>query len=287
MATTDELIWLNGEVMPLSQARVGVEDRGFQFADGVYEALRIYQGRIFTLRPHLDRLWRSASGIRLAMPVTKEQLADEMKRLAGRSGIQEGWIYLQVTRGVCQRNHLFPESCRPTLLFYVRGLKTLPEPERVPGVSLHSVPDERWKRCWIKSIALLPNVLAKNAAYAAGADEAVFVEDGIVSEGSASNLFAVIGGRLVTHPLTNKVLPGVTRDVILDVAPRVGVAVEERPMREQEALAADEVFIASTTRELVWVSRWGSRTWTGPGPVTLKLHHAFRDRVREESEMSA
>src|SRR5687768_1782207 len=158
----NELIWLNGEVLPMSEARIGVEDRGFQFADGVYEVIRLYDGRPFTLREHLDRLARSAEGISLPVPLEQAKLAGEVERFIARVGAGEGMIYLQLTRGVAPRNHVFPDQVQPTLLFYFRPLPKLAEPGAGEGIKLVSVNDERWKRCWIKAIALLPNVLAKN-----------------------------------------------------------------------------------------------------------------------------
>jgi D-alanine transaminase len=148
-----------------------------------------------------------------------------------------------------------------------------------------SVPDERWKRCWIKSIALLPNILAKTQAVSGGYDEAVFIDDGIVTECSASNFFAVIDGKLVTHPVGPKVLPGITRAVLLELAGQLGIPVEERPIREAEAMAAAEVFITSTTREITWVREWNNHAVGRErcGPVTLALHQAFQARVRNDT----
>src|SRR5436190_20993927 len=173
----NEPIWINGAVMPLSEARVGVEDRGYQFADGVYEVIRLYDGRPFARREHLERLERSAAGIRMNLAPDRESLAKEILRCVPRAGVRDGMIYLQATRGCSPRNHVFPKNCPPTVLFYVRSLPSVPGPGEGDGAKLRTVPDERWKRCWIKSIALLPNVLAKNQAIEAGADEAVFVED--------------------------------------------------------------------------------------------------------------
>jgi D-alanine transaminase len=152
------------------------------------------------------------------------------------------------------------------------------------GARLWSIPDERWKRCWIKSVALLPNVLAKNEAVSKGADEAVFVDDGIVNECSTCNFYAVIGGRVVTHPVGPKVLPGITRAVLLEVAADLGIPMDERPLREDEAKAADEVFITSTTREVGWVSKWNGQTVGGGkcGPITKRLHEGLVARIRRE-----
>jgi D-alanine transaminase len=285
----NELIWINGDVMPLADARVGVEDRGYQFADGVYEVIRLYDGRPFTLREHLERLGRSAAGIDMELAMNPEALAGEIARFIPRSGVRDGMIYLQATRGCAPRNHLFPKDARPTLLFYARHLAPVAPPGEGEGAKLHTVADERWKRCWVKSIALLANVLAKNEAVAAGADEAVFLEDGVVSECSASNLFVVRAGKVITHPVGPKVLPGITRLVLQPIAGRLGVEWVERPVSFEEARAADEVFITSTTREISWVGAWDGRP-VGKGtcgPVTLRLHQALRDRVLRDTSRLA
>lgn len=279
-----EWIWLNGEIVPMSEARIGVEDRGFQFGDGVYEVVRLYNGRPFTLTEHLDRLERSCAGIELRMPMEKAALGEQMSTLVARSGVREGMVYLQVTRGAAPRNHVFP-AVGPTLLFYARPLQPPQQPGEGEGIKLLAVADERWRRCWIKSIALLPNVLAKNQAVAGGFDEAAFVDNGIVSECASSNLFAVIGGKLVTHPVGSRVLPGITRLVLLQICDELGVTVDERPLREEEVMRADELFITSTTRELNWVARWNDR-YIGQGrcgELTIRLHRAYCDRVARQT----
>ncbi len=277
-----EWCWLNGKIMPLAEARVSVEDRGFQFADGVYEAMRIYNGKPFELAAHLDRLERSCGGIRLPLPITKGTLTTEIAKLIAHAGVASGSIYLQVTRGPAPRSHLFPQQIIPTTLFYIRPLPAMGQVGEGKPYTLLSVPDERWPRCWIKAIALLPNVLAKNAAAAAGADEAIFIDQGHVTEGSSSNLFMVSQGKLITHPQGPKILPGVTRDVLLDCARALGIPVEERAMKLDEAKRAQEVFVTSSTRELVWVCRWDDTQICANGacgPITLRLHEEYRKRV--------
>jgi D-alanine transaminase len=289
-----EWIWLNGEKLPMSEARISVEDRGFQFADGIYEVIRLYDGKPFALDLHLARLERSAAGIELSLPLSRAALSREIGRFIHGISAGEGMIYLQVTRGSGPRNHLFPHlsgqgKIEPTILFYFRTLPVLPPPGQAPGAKLISTPDERWQRCWIKSIALLPNVLSKSAAVAAGADEAVFIDRGIVTECSASNLFGVVRGQLVTHPVGPKVLPGITRAIILELAGELGIAAKERPWTEAEALAADELFILSTTREVSWVQQWNEKA-IAPGrcgPVTMKLHTALREYVAEKTAPQA
>jgi D-alanine transaminase len=269
----------------MSEARVGVEDRGYQFADGVYEVVRFYNGRTFTLREHMERLQRSADGIHMKLPMSVESIGQAIETFIPRAGVRDGTIYLQATRGVAPRNHLFPKDATSTLLFYAKPLPPPNEPGQGEGIKLLAVEDERWKRCWVKTIGLIGHVLAKNEAAAKGYDEAAFVDHGIVSECSSSNLFAVLGGKLVTHPVGAKVLPGITRVVVLECAEKLGVAVEERPLREEEVRRADELFITSTTREIAWVARWNDR-YIGQGKcgaMTMKLHRAMRDRVRAET----
>jgi len=283
----NDLIWLNGRTIARADARVDIEDRGFQFADGVYEVLRLYDGRAFTLDEHLDRLDRSAAGVKLRVPLRRDHLVREIAAFVARTGARDGLVYMQLTRGVAPRNHLFPPGdVEPTLLFYTRPVPPTPPPGAGPGVRLLPMVDDRWRRCWIKAIALLPNVLAKNEAAAAGCDEAAFVEDdGTVSECASSNLFAVIGGRVVTCPAGPKVLPGVTRLVVRKICGALGIPVEERPPRESECAAADELFITSTTREIGWVDRWGDHPIGAGrcGPITRRLHEAFRERVAKDT----
>jgi D-alanine transaminase len=221
----------------------------------------------------------------MALPMSAAALAKEVLKFLPRTNVRDGMVYLQATRGCAARNHVFPKNCKPNVLFYVRHLAPLEAPGEGAGAALFTVQDERWKKCWIKSIALLANVLAKNEAVAAGADEAVFVEDGVVSECSASNLFVVRAGKVVTHPVGPNVLPGITRMVLQQVARQAGVEWVERPVKFEEATSADEVFITSTTREISWVSTWDGKTVGGGrcGPVTLRLHQALRQRVLRDT----
>lgn len=279
-----EWIWINGEIVPMAEARIDVEDRGYQFADGVYEVVKLYGGKPFTLDPHLERLEKSAQGIDIALPVDRSALKSEIARLVSRAGVNDGMVYVQLTRGVAARNHIYQPGQKPTLLFYARRCADPQLPGEGEGVRLLAQEDDRWKRCWIKSIALLPNILAKNKAARAGADEAVFIDGGIVTECSATNIFAIINNKLVTHPVGSKVLPGITRAVLLDCAAEMNITVEERGFFEEEALRASELFITSTTREISWVARWNER-YIGQGrcgPMTLALHKALRKRIVSE-----
>jgi D-alanine transaminase len=283
-----EWIWLNGKISPLADAKISVEDRGFQFADGVYEVIRFYNGKLFTLPEHLARLKRSAEGIKITLPMEPAELQIEIERLLAKSALQEGMIYLQLTRGAAPRNHVC-ENIAHTLLFYARELPPIPEPGAGEGVKLISVADERWRRCWIKSIALLPNILAKNEPAAKGADEAVFIENGLVTECAASNIYLILGNRLITHPVGPKVLPGITRAIILEIAPTLGLTVEERGFSLEDIRKSDEIFITSTTREVAWVAAWNNHPIrsNGCGAITKKLHQAYRQKVIAATGMEA
>ncbi|HEY0009798.1 MAG TPA: aminotransferase class IV [Tepidisphaeraceae bacterium] len=273
--------WINGQYIPLAEARVSVEDRGFNFADGVYELLRVYNGRPFATLAHLERLQRSCQGIDLPMNAIAADLNEVMAELIRRGGWMDGTIYIQITRGASPRNHVAPIAPTPTVVLFAKALLALPvEPGR--GQSVITVEDDRWQRCWIKSISLLPNILAKTAADRCGADEAIFVDNGLAQEGSTSNLFIIKGGRLITAPGGPKVLPGVTRLILLELAKTLNIPVEDRPPSLEEALAADEVFIASTTREVAWVQRWDDQTiGSGEiGPLTRRLRDAMRNHIR-------
>ena len=286
-----EWIWLNGRVTALRDARIGVEDRGFQFGDGVYDVARLYRGRPYRFIEHLERLAASAAGIEMELPLSVPELADEIRRrLAGDDS--DGIVYMQLTRGNAQRNHLYPapELVPPTLLFFRREMPAPLTPvQQTPGLRLHATDDFRWKRCWIKSVSLLANVLAKNAAVRDGADEAVFIDNGVVTECSVSNFAIVTDGGVVTHPAGNKVLGGITIQAVRDVAAELGIAWEERPIQLADALAAQEMFVTSTTREIGWVSHWDQRPIGSAkcGPVTQALHEAFVQSVRRETAADA
>lgn len=276
----EELCWINGSVCPLSQARISVEDRGFVFADGVYEVIRVYQGRGFAMKPHLQRLVRSCEGAEISCPYSNQFIEKVIEDLVMQSRLQEGIVYVQVTRGVAPRGHAFPKDVTPTVMIYTRSMLFT----RLASQRVISVTDDRWHRCWIKSIALLPNVLAKQKAVRVGADEAVFVDGDHVQEGATSNVAIVRGQTLITPPVGEKVLPGVTRQILLELAEEQGMNVLEQTFTLQEAYAADEAFLASTTREVAWISEWdGHRIGSGQcGKWTQRLSQAFQ-HYRDQS----
>lgn len=278
---SEGLAWLNGEILDLASAKVSVEDRGFQFGDGVYEVVRVYEGRPFALEEHLHRLHRSAREIELELPLSLGELAEEAVRLIARAGIAEAELYIQVTRGAARRNHLFPSGVPPTLVMTVRSVRHIPMELRQQGIRVLTVPDERWGRCDIKSICLLPNVLAKERAHRAGAFEALFVRDGLVLEGTSSNVFAWTGDELVTPVADHRILSGITRGFVLHLAQQRGYRTVERDLPLAEMKAAREVIIAGTVTELLAVIAVdGDPVGSGsPGPLFRELYAAYREMI--------
>ncbi|HYE97687.1 MAG TPA: D-amino acid aminotransferase [Planctomycetota bacterium] len=275
------MLYLNGEYFDrIEDGRVSVEDRGFQFGDGVYEVVRVYGGKPFRLAQHLKRLEGSLDGLRIPLPEPVSKIEEVCRRLI--AGTSNASLYLQVTRGAAPRVHTFPKDLRPTFVAYVRAIQGYPD-DKVFRLAV--VRDERWNRCNLKTVALLANVLARQAAVDAGADEGLFVrEDGTVTEGTSSNAFLVSGGRVVTHPANHRILDGVTRLAVLQVARDAGLPVDERPFTLQEARAADEFFMTGTVTEVMpAVQIDGRPVGRGTaGPVTLRLRDAFRELVRRE-----
>jgi D-alanine transaminase len=275
------MLYLNGSYMPIDDGRVSVEDRGFQFGDGVYEVIRVYSGKAFRLDRHLRRLQESMAGVRIPSPEPVERIAAVCQALAEK-GPKEAQIYLQVTRGAAPRSHAFPGDIRPTFLGYIREVRRYPDDK---AFTLVTVPDVRWGRCNLKTICLLPNLLAKQQAVEAGADEGLFVrEDNVMTEGTSSNAFWVKAGRLFTHPATPRILDGVTRQAVLEVAGDLGIAVEQHPASIAEVRSADEIFMTGTLTEVMpAVTLDGRPVGLGrPGPLTLRLRTAFREKVDRE-----
>jgi D-alanine transaminase len=247
-----EIAYVNGEFLPLERATVRVQDRGFQFADGVYEVVRTYNGKPFATDEHLARLSRSLEAIELKNPLTVEQWKSIIDEGIQRSGFAEAIVYLQITRGYAPRHRGIPKDVEPTIVMTVRQLGPPPTKVRETGIAVITVPEFRWGRCDIKSIALLPSVLAYQAAKKAGANDAIFVgDDDTVNESTAGNVFVVTRGRLRTPPKGTRILPGVTRDKLLEAARAAGVDTAEEQITKSELYAADEMFLTSTTAEVV------------------------------------
>ncbi len=279
----DELLYLNGEVMPLREGRIPVEDRGFQLGDGVYEVVKVMNGRPVWLREHLERLGGSLTAIRLTGVLEQHELERVIPDLLQSSGVVDGMVYIQVTRGVEPRDFEMPAVPHPTVLAYARS-RPGPTRERVlAGEVLCPVEDRRWAFCNIKAIDLLAAVLAKDEARCAGADEALFVTpDGEVREAGSSNVFAYLRGELRTHPADNEILDGITRRHVLELAREAGHAVREEAFCLGDITSGSspdcEVFVASTLKDIMPVLRVGDhRVGTGrPGKFTLALLDLFR-----------
>jgi D-alanine transaminase len=276
-----ETAFVNGRFLPLADARVSVEDRGFQFGDGVYEVIRTYGGRPFKLEAHLARLNRSAQAINLRQPYSLEQWRGYVNEGLRLADFRESKIYLQITRGAAPRDHAYPTALEPTVVMTVRELHPLSAQVQAGGVNAMTFDDIRWSRCDIKSLNLLANVLARQQAKEAGVFEAILTRSGAVTEGSVSNVFIVDGQTLVTAPEGPFILSGVTREVVLALARREGLALSERYPSREELYAAAEVFLTGTTVEVLPVVRIdGNVVGTGEaGPVTRSLAKWFAEET--------
>ncbi len=274
------IVYLNGDYVDLTEAKVSVEDRGFLFGDGIYEVVRYYHGCAFRLDDHLRRLAHSAAGVRLALPDAARDLPAIIEQVLTESSPSgDGEVYIQCTRGVAHpRSHPFPTDAHPTLLVMPIPLHAPPKQALSNGLSAITAPDLRWGRCDIKSTMLLPNVVAKEHAREQGAFEAVLVRNGIVTEGASTNVFAIIEGRLTTHPADHAILGGISRQVVLELACDLGLEPEEQPFTDEQLRASEEVFLSSTTIEVLPITHVDTRVIGNgqPGPITLRLYQAFQ-----------
>lgn len=275
-------VYLNGQLLPLEEARVPVMDRGFLFGDGVYEVIPVYSRRPFRLHEHLARLQASLDAIQLANPHTLTEWSGLIQRIVETVENEDQGIYVQVTRGVGPRDHAFPKQVQPTVFILPLTLSP-PAPEWVErGVSALTAPDNRWLRCDIKSTSLLPNVLLRQLSVEAGCAETLLLRDGFLSEGSASNIFIVANGLLLAPPKSNLMLPGITYDVVLELARAQGIAHEVRPINEAELRGAAEVWLTSSTKEVLAVTTLDNLPVGGgqPGPLFRRIHAAYQDYKR-------
>ena len=280
------IAYVNGRYVPLAEAKVHVEDRGYQFADGIYEVVAIHKGRLLDEDGHLDRLDRSLRELEIAAPMGRAALRVAMRETIRRNRLDDGILYVQVTRGVARREHGFPHpSVKPALVMTVRRSKPPSAAQVDDGVGIVTVPDIRWKRVDIKSVSLLPNILAKEQAHHAGAYEAWLVDDaGRVTEGSSTNAWIITrDGTLVTREAGPHILNGITRMAILALARKEGIKVEERPFSVEEAKGAREAFLSSSTTWVLPVTSVdGKPIGNGhPGTTTLNLREAYRRDVAE------
>ncbi len=271
-------VYLNGRFLPLEDAKISVLDRGFIYGDGVYELIPVYHRQPFRLRQHLARLQRSLDGIRMVNPHTDAEWESIIRELVARTAFDDQGVYFQVTRGVAKRDHSFPLDVAPTV-FMMSNPLSLPTAEQVErGVAVVTAIDERWLHCDLKTISLLGNVLARQRATDAGAAETVLFRNGFLTEASASNVFIVCDGVILGPPKDNQILPGITYDAAFELARGGGLAVEVRPISRDEALAADEMWLSSSTKEVLAVTTVDGKSFAGgsPGPVFRKMHELFQ-----------
>jgi D-alanine transaminase len=280
---TDRIAYVAGAWVPLAEAKVSVTDRGFLFGDGVYEVAAVLDGKLVEREPHLARLERSCREIRLALPVPRDAISALMDEIVARNHLVEGAVYLQITRGVAERDFAMPKAAVPTLVMFTQERSILASPAAERGVAIVTVPDIRWQRRDIKSISLLAQVLARQAAVDAGCSEAWMIEEGTITEGAASTAFIIdASGTLLTRPLGNDILHGTTRETILALAREHGIPVDERAFTLAEAKAAREAFYTGASSFVIPVIAIdGQKLGDGtPGPSTRRLRELYVARVR-------
>jgi D-alanine transaminase len=284
-------IYLNGEFMPIAEAKISVLDRGFIFGDGVYEVIPVYSRKAFRLAEHLQRLQHSLDGIQLANPHSNGEWAAIISELVARNETQDQYLYLHITRGAAKRDHAFPNPpVRPTVFMMSNPLSVPPAALLDSGVACITAPDNRWLRCDIKAISLLPNVLLRQMAVDAGCAETIlirpgsnnerlFMSDGFMTEGAASNIFVVKGGTLLAPPKDNLMLPGITYDVILEIAAANNIPLEVRRIAVAEVHAADELLLTSSTKEVLAITQLdGKPVGNGkPGAMFARLHKLYQE----------
>jgi D-alanine transaminase len=278
-----ELAYLNGKIRPLNETYVPVEDRGYQFGDAVYEFIASYNGKMFCLEEHLDRLKNSME--KLSFPKLDENfIKHAVYELFEKADIARAGLYIQISRGVAPRDHAWNKDLKTQILMTIKGVKDYPFELRNQGIGIITLEDERWSNCDIKTVQILPNAMAKQKAKDQGAFDAIFIsKEGIVREGTSSNFFIVKDGRIITHPLTNNILPGITRKVVMDLADSLGIKTEEKFVPKSDIFSADEAFLTGTITEILGIKTIDNiQIGPGkPGEITKKLYNALREKTGE------
>lgn len=280
------IVFLNGSFLPPEDAKVPIMDRGFLFADGVYEGVGVLGGRLVDNEAHLERLERSLREVRIDNPYSRNEWTRLEQELVRRNGMMEGFLYLQITRGVAERDFFFPNDVTPTVMMFTQAKAIADTPAARDGIAVITVPDQRWERRDIKSISLLAQVLAKQAAKEAGAQEAWMVEDGYVTEGGSSSGFIVTkAGSIVVRPLSHAILPGITRQSLLRLSKEGGIPLEERRFTVEEAYDAAEAFLTSASNFVLPIVSIDGRTIGDgkPGPITQRLRQFYLQMAREQA----
>lgn len=272
-----DVLYINGRFTTTEERVIGVEDRGFQFGDAVYEVFKFLRRRPILLLDHFRRLQRGLREIEIPIPWDEASFAATIRTLIDRTAFDDGIIYIQVSRGEAERAHFWPESTTPTAIAYSRRFRFPDATKKDRGIRVITTPDLRWHSCHVKSVNLLGNAIAKKAAQRAGAEEAILLSEGFVREGASSNFFAVKNGHIVTHPLDDHILPGVVRDRVIGLALAAKIRVDERPLREAELFDLDEAFITSTTQGVMPVTEIDDRIIGNSrrGEVTTRLQELF------------
>ncbi|HSI94880.1 MAG: D-amino acid aminotransferase [Methylophilaceae bacterium] len=274
-----QTVYLNGKFLPIEQAFVPVLDRGFIFGDGIYEVIPVYSRHPFRLGEHLIRLQHSLDAIRLENPHSDEEWANLTRELIAQNDPEDQYVYLHITRGVAKRDHAFPQDVAPTVFMMSNPLITAPRELYESGVSAVSAVDNRWDRCDIKAISLLPNVLLRQLAIDADATETVMFRDGILTEGSASNIFATEKGVILAPPKDNHMLPGITYDLVLELAATNNIPVQIGKFDQSRIRQADELWLTSSTKEVLAITTLdGKAIGDGkPGPLFRRMHALYQD----------
>lgn len=271
-------VYLDGVFLPAEEAKVSVFDRGFLLGDGVYEVIPVYNGHCFQLAGHLKRLEQSLAGVRMANPHSSSEWQERIEALVAKNGGGDQSVYLQVTRGVAPRDHAFPIGVTPTAFAMSNPLVPVPEKYKTEGIAAITLPDIRWQNCNIKAITLLPNSMLRQQAHDQGAQEAILIRDGHMTEGAASNAFIVKEGEIFTSPKNAEVLPGITRELVIELAQKANVSCYEQEISEAELRAADELWVTSSTKEILPVTLLdGVAIGTGKlGPVWHQMDALYQ-----------
>lgn len=280
------IAYVNGDFVPEDQAKVSIFDRGFLFGDGIYEVTPVIDGRLVDRAAHMSRLKRSLGEVRLAPPVPVEEIDSLQEMLVEKNEITEGRVYLQVTRGVAERDFPFPRDPKPSLVMFARDVPFVDTEASKRGIRVKTMPDLRWKRRDIKTLMLLASAMAKQEAIDAGFDDAWLVEDGLVTEGSSNNAYIVKDGVVRTRHLSTDILPGCTRRALLQLASETDVQVEENPFTPEDAKQADEAFITSATNLVMPVVGIDEATLGDgtPGPITKRLRQLYIEAARKTGD---
>ena len=273
------MVFLNGKFMPVEEARVPVLDRGFIFGDGVYELIPVYSRVPFRMDEHLARLERSLAAVRIRNPYSRAEWRDIILQLVAKQPFEDQGVYFQVTRGVAKRDHAFPKDAVPTVFVMSNPLVNPPQELVERGAAAVTAVDDRWQHCDIKSISLIGNCLLRQVSADAGAVETILFRDGNLTEASASNVFVVKGGVILSPPKSNLILPGITYDVVAEIAQAAGLALEYRTISEAEVRGADEVWVTSSSKEVLAIVTLDGKPVAGgkPGPVFRRVHALYQE----------